>query len=100
MTTSGDSAKSAKGRVQVLPLPTTAPLDDTAPNPGETESSERLGCFEQLRGNLSAIFLTCGKKGSCAERIDFASRIMFPLTYALYNTGYWYVYLHGIEILT
>jgi len=38
-------------------------------------------------------------KGTCPEKIDFACRFLFPLSYIIYNTGYWFVYLHGIEIL-
>lgn len=98
---SGDSAKSAqgKGKVQVLPLPTTTPVDDTAPNSEEPESSERRGCFlHPLRGKLLSK-LKCGMKGTCPEKIDFACRFLFPLSYIIYNTGYWYVYLNGIEIL-
>ncbi|XP_078347220.1 gamma-aminobutyric acid receptor subunit beta-2-like isoform X2 [Oculina patagonica] len=100
VTISGDSGKSpSKGRVQVLPLSATAPVDDTALNCGESESSDRRGCFLQpLRGKLQSIF-KCGMKGTCPEKIDFACKILFPLTYIIYNTGYWYVYLNGIEIL-
>lgn len=95
---SGNSAKSPqlKGKVHVLPLP---PVDDTVPNSLEPGSTKPKGCFlHPLRGKLLSK-LKCGIKGTCPEKIDFACRFLFPLSYIIYNTAYWYVYLHGIEIL-
>ncbi|CAH3105800.1 unnamed protein product, partial [Pocillopora meandrina] len=82
---SGDSVKSpAKGRVHVLPL------------------SQKNGSFLQcLEGNPKSPRTKCGmKKRTLPEKIDFACRLLFPLSYALYNLGYWYVYLQGIDIIT
>lgn len=100
VTISSDSAKSqSKGRVQVLPLPATAPVDDATPNSEDPESSKRCGCSPQSLGEKLLSIFKCGKKGTGPEKIDFACRILFPLTYVIYNSGYWYVYLNGIEIL-
>lgn len=98
MSISGDSPQ-CKGKVHVLPLPVITPVDDTSPNSEEPGLTERKGCFvHPLRGKLLSK-LKCGMKGTCPEKIDFACRFLFPLSYIIYNTGYWFVYLHGIEIL-
>nr|XP_058961356.1 gamma-aminobutyric acid receptor subunit beta-2-like [Pocillopora verrucosa] len=100
---SGDSVKSpAKGRVHVLPVTATAPHNDTGPNDETSELSQKNGSFLQcLEGNPKSPRTKCGmKKRTLPEKIDFACRILFPLSYALYNLGYWYVYLQGIDIIT
>lgn len=43
------------------------------------------------------------KRNSCpmelSARVDKASRILFPLTFLLYNIAYWVTYYHGITVL-
>lgn len=43
------------------------------------------------------------KRNSCpmelSAKVDKASRILFPLTFLLYNIAYWVTYLHNIKIL-
>lgn len=79
-------------------LPVTMDKAPAEKSPLRMESSDRKVCFEPLRGKISSK-LTCVSNLSLAQKIDFSCRIIFPLSYALYNTGYWYVYLHGVEIL-
>ena len=94
---SGDSPAKHKGKVHVLPLTREGTTEDTKPQPRELPGEK--GCSSQMKGKFLST-LMCGSKRSIAQKIDVASRLLFPLSYALYNTGYWYVYLHGIEILT
>ena len=43
------------------------------------------------------------KKNSCpmelSAKVDKASRVLFPLTFLLYNIAYWLTYYHGIRVL-
>ncbi|PFX31232.1 Gamma-aminobutyric acid receptor subunit beta-2 [Stylophora pistillata] len=88
---SSDSVKSpAKGRVHILPVTATAPRNETTPNDETPELSQKNGSFLQcLEGSPRSPRTKCGmKKRTLPEKIDFACRILFPLSYALYNLGY------------
>ncbi|KAG4077736.1 hypothetical protein HA402_011165 [Bradysia odoriphaga] len=39
-------------------------------------------------------FLTCLSKSSRSTKIDIVSRIMFPISFAVFNLAYWITYLH------
>ena len=91
---SGDHPVKLKGKIQVLPLTTTT--EDAKPQ--SRESADQKASSSQLKRKLLSK-LTCGSNKSLAEKIDLACRILFPLSYALYNTAYWYVYLNGVEIV-
>lgn len=43
------------------------------------------------------------KKNSCpvemSTRVDKASRVLFPLSFLLYNIAYWVTYYYGIRVL-
>lgn len=43
------------------------------------------------------------RKNSCpmemSAKVDKASRILFPLSFLLYNVAYWVTYYYGIKIL-
>ena len=95
--TSADPSVKPKTKVQVLPLTMERRTEDSRPPP-RVESADQKVCSTQIKGKFFSK-LTCGSNRSLAEKIDIACRILFPLTYALYNTGYWFVYLNGIEIL-
>ena len=86
-----DGSRVKPKRVQVLPV-----------------ASETLAYNQHEKGWLSQIkskFLPVSEKRkvkrlSRAQKIDMASRILFPFSYVLYNTVYWYIYLNGVEIMT
>ena len=85
-----DGSRVKPKRVQVLPV-----------------ASETQAYNHYEKGWLSQIkskFLPVSEKRkakplSRAQKIDMASRILFPFLYVVYNTVYWYVYLNGVEIL-
>ena len=85
---SSDHPVKLKGKIQVLPL--TITTEDAKPQ--SRESADQIAIYSQLKR-------TCESHKRLAEKIDMACRILFPLSYALYNIAYWCVYLNGIEII-
>ena len=80
-------------RVQVLPM-----TSETSPASQHEQSRDKTECFLQLKKSLLSR-KTYWSNRSYAQKLDISSRILFPVTYALYNIAYWYVYLNGIKII-
>ena len=68
--------------------------------PSATESCVESG---NDHGDHDTIVHCLVKRMSCpmelSTKVDHASRILFPLTFTLYNVAYWMSYLYGISIL-
>ena len=58
---------------------------------------------DQEHAHYDTVVRCLVKKNSCpmetSARVDKASRILFPLSFLLYNVAYWVTYYHGIKIL-
>ena len=83
-----------KGRVQVLPV-----TSETTASTQIEKCRDKKNWLLQLKSKLLFTRETRRVQLGRAQKIDMASRILFPLLYALYNAGYWYVYLKGVEFL-
>ncbi|XP_068716656.1 gamma-aminobutyric acid receptor subunit alpha-6-like [Montipora capricornis] len=84
-----------KGMVQVLPL-TKKNMTGNEKSEVDPRSPDKKISTEKP-GEKTTSKLTSGCGRSWAIKLDLASRILFPLAYALYNTLYWYMYLNGID---
>ena len=85
-----DGSRVKPKRVQVLPVASETPA----------YNHYEKGWLSQIKSK----FLPVGEKRkakplSRAQKIDMASRVLFPFLYVVYNTVYWYIYLNGVEIL-
>ncbi|CAH3143612.1 unnamed protein product, partial [Porites lobata] len=85
-----DGSRVKPKRVQVLPVASETPAFN----------HYEKGWLSQIKSK----FLPVSEKRkakplSRAQKIDMASRILFPFLYVVYNTVYWCVYLNGVEIL-
>ena len=85
-----DGSRVKPKRVQVLPVASETPA----------YNYYEKGWLSQIKSK----FLPVSEKRkakplSRAQKIDMASRILFPFLYVVYNTVYWYIYLNGVEIL-
>lgn len=85
-----DGSRVKPKRVQVLPVASETPA----------YNHYEKGWLSQIKSK----FLPVSEKRkakplSRAQKIDMASRILFPFLYVVYNTVYWYIYLNGVEIL-
>ena len=85
-----DGSRVKPKRVQVLPVASETPA----------YNHYEKGWLSQIKSK----FLPVNEKRkakplSRAQKIDMASRILFPFLYVVYNTVYWCVYLNGVEIL-
>lgn len=85
-----DGSRVKLKRVQVLPVASETPA----------YNHYEKGWLSQIKSK----FLPVSEKRkakplSRAQKIDMASRILFPFLYVVYNTVYWYIYLNGVEIL-
>lgn len=85
-----DGSRVKPKRVQVLPVASETPA----------YNHYEKGWLSQIKSKFSPVSeKRKAKPLSRAQKIDMASRILFPFLYVVYNTVYWYIYLNGVEIL-
>ena len=85
-----DGSRVKPKRVQVLPVASETPA----------YNHYEKGWLSQIKSKFLPVSdKRKAKPLSRAQKIDMASRILFPFLYVVYNTVYWYIYLNGVEIL-
>ena len=60
----------------------------------EVTSRSRQGMLRKSWARMKQLFT-----GPAPNKVDKLSRLLFPLSYALYNAGYWYVYLNDVSVV-